>query len=157
VDALELAGDWVYTRLAGPVDALEEIGRDILGRWPGEMLCSDSAGEFWRRIDGLSWTHPTGVLIKAAASFSTVVRILPRVQTLGAIVHVTTGGSAILISLPSAELVPAVDEQLSAAQTSGIVLRGQTPLWIGRRQRYEITAAIKRALDPDQKFPSLDD
>jgi hypothetical protein len=37
------------------------------------------------------------------------------------------------------------------------MLRGQGPLWLGKIDRPKITAAVKKALDSENRFPSLDD
>lgn len=39
----------------------------------------------------------------------------------------------------------------------GMTLRGDFPLWIGGRPRFAIEAAVKQALDPQNRFPTLDD
>lgn len=39
----------------------------------------------------------------------------------------------------------------------GLTLRGDGPLWPGGRIRHTIEAAVKAALDPDHRFPGLDD
>ena len=39
----------------------------------------------------------------------------------------------------------------------GLTLRGPEPLWLGDRPRHAIEAAVKLALDPDHRFPTLDD
>ena len=39
----------------------------------------------------------------------------------------------------------------------GLMLRGDGPLWIGGRPRFAIEDAVKRAFDPDGRFPTLDD
>ncbi len=39
----------------------------------------------------------------------------------------------------------------------GLTLRGDEPLWIGGRPRFAIEDAVKQALDPQNRFPTLDD
>lgn len=39
----------------------------------------------------------------------------------------------------------------------GLTLRGDAPLWIGGRPRFAIEDAVKQALDPQNRFPTLDD
>lgn len=39
----------------------------------------------------------------------------------------------------------------------GLTLRGDAPLWIGGRARFAIEDAVKQALDPQHRFPTLDD
>ncbi|MFM7107033.1 MAG: FAD-binding protein [Planctomycetaceae bacterium] len=44
-----------------------------------------------------------------------------------------------------------------AAPPRGLALRGGGPLWVGGRATWAIEAAVKQALDPDDRFPTLDD
>lgn len=44
-----------------------------------------------------------------------------------------------------------------AAPPRGLALRGTGPLWVGGRPRWAIEDAVKQALDPDRRFPTLDD
>jgi glycolate oxidase FAD binding subunit len=44
-----------------------------------------------------------------------------------------------------------------AAPPRGLTLRGDTPLWVGGRTTWAIEAAVKKALDPDHRFPTLDE
>ncbi len=39
----------------------------------------------------------------------------------------------------------------------GMALRGDSPLWIGSRPRFAIEVAVKQALDPQNRFPTLDE
>ncbi|MFM9059387.1 MAG: FAD-binding protein [Planctomycetaceae bacterium] len=43
------------------------------------------------------------------------------------------------------------------APPRGLALRGKGPLWVGGRAKWTIEDAVKRALDPDHRFPTLDD
>ena len=43
------------------------------------------------------------------------------------------------------------------APARGLTLRGDAPLWVGSRTTWAIEDAVKRALDPDHRFPTLDD
>lgn len=56
--------------------------------------------------------------------------------------HVSCGGNVAFSSTPP---------------PLGMPLRGDSLLWIGGRTRYAIEAAVKQALDPQNRFPTLDD
>jgi hypothetical protein len=75
----------------------------------------------------------------------------------GARTHVSAGGDVAFVSLPPRSEGDAVDASLKQLGLSGLVLRGMTPLWLGDRRPLQISAAVKRALDPQNRFPSLDD
>ena len=40
---------------------------------------------------------------------------------------------------------------------AGLTLRGDGPLWWGARYRPGVEQALKSALDPENRFPSMDD
>jgi hypothetical protein len=63
--------------------------------------------------------------------------------------HVSGGGNVAYTSVESAAELP--------PHLVGITLSGAAPLWVGQRPRYAIESAVKQALDPDHRFPSLDD
>lgn len=56
--------------------------------------------------------------------------------------HVSCGGNVAFSQIPPAR---------------GLTLRGDSPLWIGGRPRFAIEAAVKQALDAQNRFPTLDD
>jgi FAD/FMN-containing dehydrogenase len=46
---------------------------------------------------------------------------------------------------------------LAESPWSGVALRGSGPLWLGPRRNFAVMQAVKAALDPDNRFPSLED
>jgi hypothetical protein len=54
------------------------------------------------------------------------------------------------VSLPPGAALPSL-------RWPAMTLRGDAPLWPGSRPRFEIMAAVKQALDPEGRFPPLDD
>jgi hypothetical protein len=75
----------------------------------------------------------------------------------GARVHVSAGGNVAFVSLASTSDAAVLDESLRELGLSGVTLRGDAPLWCGVRKRPQIAIAVKQALDPQSRFPSLDD
>ena len=71
--------------------------------------------------------------------------------------HLSAGGSQVFISLPSGAPSGDLDEKLRGLGLPGVTLRGDAPLWLGARPRAKIALAVKEALDPEHRFPSLDD
>ena len=39
----------------------------------------------------------------------------------------------------------------------GMMIRGPGPLWLGLKKNWEISRAVKRALDPENRYPSLEE
>ncbi|HXR35306.1 MAG TPA: hypothetical protein VN754_05125, partial [Candidatus Binataceae bacterium] len=75
----------------------------------------------------------------------------------GARAHLSAGGSQAFISLPSAAPSVPLDESLRGLGLPSVTLRGNAPLWLGARPRSKIALAVKEALDPEGRFPGLDD
>jgi hypothetical protein len=63
----------------------------------------------------------------------------------------------VFISFPSAGQPDALDERLRGLGLPAVTLRGDAPLWLGTRTRPNIAQAVKEALDPQHRFPGLDD
>src|SRR5579883_1090163 len=159
-DALEIpAGDCsVLLRLAGPSAAIEQIAADILSRFPGEKLNSADADRAWSNIREFHWTHSTGPLVKVPVtplSFPDLLKALEPVDRLR--VHISGGGNAAYVSMPSAEQFPLFNKALAGLSLPGVSLRGEVPAWVGKQPRAQIADAVKRALDPQNRFPSLDE
>ena len=153
LDALEAGLDEcaVYARLGGPAAAFAALGGEILSRWPGTALPADEAENFWRGLAGFGWAHAGGTLVKVALTpaqveaFAAVVRGIA-----GARGWIGAGGNAGYLSLPAGTALPALG-------WPAVTLRGDAPLWPGTQPRYQVMQAVKAALDPQGRFPALDD
>jgi glycolate oxidase FAD binding subunit len=148
----------VIARLAGPAAALDAIAREVFARWPGEVLSDDAAELLWTGLREFRWSHPESPLIKIAVSPSAIVALGQAVQALDqARWHLSAGGNLAFVSLASTAQASDLDERLRNLRLSGVTLRGDAPLWLGPRVRPSIAEAVKQALDPTNRFPSLDD
>ena len=159
-DALDVAPDrpGVLARLAGPVEVLEDLTREVHARWPGEVLSDPDAEGVWTALREFRWAEPGSPLVKVALSPSRVVALGEAVQSLdGAKWHFSAGGNVAFIANTSASQAADLDQHLLELGLSGVALRGAGPLWLGRRNQPAIIQAVKQALDPDNRFPSLDD
>lgn len=153
LDALEASPgeDAVYARLAGPAEPIEILAAEVLGRFPGTVLPEAEAAALWQRVGGMGWTHADGSLIKIALQpgqvpdFVALARAQPDART-----WVSAGGNAGFLSLPPAAAVPALP-------WPAMTLRGHGALWPGTKPRFEVMRAVKAALDPNHRFPGLDD
>ena len=63
---------------------------------------------------------------------------------------ISAGGNAGYAAAPAAADFP-------DAPWPGVTLRGAGPLWLGPQRSPAIVAAVKRALDPQNRFPSLNE
>jgi glycolate oxidase FAD binding subunit len=152
-------GKTVCLRLAGPTEALDSLSREILARWKGETLSEDEAEKIWSDLREFRWAA-NGLLVKVAMTptiwpeIERVVRDGPRN---GARMHVSAGGNVAFLCLTDSAAFSKCDEELRRLGLSGLTLRGETPLWCGTRSQRKITLAVKEALDPTNRFPSLED
>lgn len=148
----------VCLRLAGPAESLTPMASEILARWPGEILPEAAAESLWASLREAAWAPSDGLLLKAAVAPADVSEVGTLIQTLGSSrVHFSAGGNAAFISPSSVEHLPALDQFLAARRIPALVLRGPGPLWMGARQRFDIAQRVKAALDPDHRFPALED
>jgi glycolate oxidase FAD binding subunit len=152
-DALDAAiGEGaVFARLAGPVDAVEALSAAVLAQYPGAALTPGEGSYLWQSIAELRWAHTSGTLIKtiftpaAVSDFIAVVQAQP-----GARGWISAGGNVGYVSLaPGASSPP--------LPWPALTLRGAGPLWSGPQTRFDVMQAVKQALDPNHRFPGLDD
>lgn len=158
--ALDLLPDQrtLLARLGGPAAALDSLSAEILGRWKGTVLEDSAAAVQWRELSEFAWSHPGGPLIKVPTSLGTLV---PLHRALGGIagarIHCSGGGQVAYLSLPGSVDHGAVGEAFVRLGTVGLTLRGEGRLWWGQRPRADVEAAVRRAFDPENRFPGLDD
>jgi glycolate oxidase FAD binding subunit len=161
-DALDLApGEpGVLVRIAGPEPSLSALTPQILARWPGEVLPDEVAESLWNSLREFRWSGPDRPLVKVSLSPNAVVPLGHAIKSLNeAEWHLSAGGNVAFVSLATDSHVALLDEHLRRLGLAGLVLRGSSApgLWLGARSRPAITAAVKQALDPANRFPSLDD
>jgi glycolate oxidase FAD binding subunit len=153
LDALDapLAEPAVYARLGGPDAALDPLGAEILARCPGAVLTSGEADLLWQTVSEFRWAHAGGTLAKfvlvpaALEAFAAQLREEPEARG-----WISAGGNVGYVSLPPERTLPDF-------RWAGVTLRGSGPLWLGPQPRYEVMNAVKSALDPQQRFPALDE
>lgn len=154
LDALEAspAECAVYARLAGPAEALDGLAAEMLARWPGRVLGAEQALGLWRGVREFVWAHDGGELVKVAIVPSHVAAVVERVQRVeGARVWIGAGGNVAWVSLPRGA---SLGEKWA---WPALTVRGTGPLWPGVRQEAAVGRAVKAALDPQGRFPALDE
>jgi glycolate oxidase FAD binding subunit len=160
LDALDahLEGSAVLARLMGPEPAIAILAGEILARWPGETLSASAADALWRETGEFGWAHAGGVLMKIVLPPARLPDLAALARTLpGARTRVSNGGNTAFLSLPSPAAAPALGGRLHALGLAALTLRGDAPLRPGHAADPAITAAVKAALDPQNRFPSLDE
>jgi FAD/FMN-containing dehydrogenases len=141
----------VFARLAGPPAALDALASDVLARWLGTVLSDADANEFWACARECRWAHAGGALVKVVltpaqvAAFEVQVRAMAEARG-----WIGAGGNVGYVSLPAGVTLP---ELAWPAMT----LRGAGALWPGAKPRFDVMARVKAALDPNHRFPGLDE
>jgi glycolate oxidase FAD binding subunit len=139
----------VFARLGSAAEAHDALTAEIIAKWPGEILGGGGAEGIWRETGEAAWAFADGALIKVAlapAQMAEFVAALPA----GARVRIGAGGNVAYLSLPAGAAVPVLG-------WPAVTLRGDAPLWPGKRPRFDVMHAVKAALDPQNRFPNLDD
>ncbi len=163
IDALEIGpGDPdVRVRLAGPDGVPGDLAREILGRWRGGTVPEDEATAYWGAVRELEWAHGGGLLVRipltperAAEWAGAALAALP-----GARLHLGGAANVGWLSCAAADAVGcrAFLDTLAARGLGGITVRddGTFPLWVGAHRQAAVFGAVKRALDPEGRFPAL--
>lgn len=159
LEALDVApGEWdVFARLAGPADALPDLARDLLARHHGEILPSAEGAALWTNLRDFGWAASAAALAKVPCSLASVPALHDVVAAVGGRWHVSSGGDVAFVALPHPGRAETFSARLDAAGLTALLLRGDGPLVLGRRTPAQIDAAVKVALDPVNRFPSLSD
>lgn len=158
IDALEvsLSAAKAYVRLAGPAGTLEALAADLGRQWPVQVLEALTGQALWQLAGDFSWAHPAGLLCKIPLTLARVLEFAALVGELaGARGWIGAAGNVGFISLPAGAGAEALDGRLRALRWAALVWRGPGPLWLGASPTYDIHAAVKRALDPQNRFPAL--
>lgn len=150
-------GKSVCLRLAGLPDALDVISREVLSHWKGEVLAEAEAEKLWSDLREFRWASVDGPLVKVATTPAIWPAVDRSARLFGARIHVSAGGNVAYVSLTDRMSFNKFDEELRGLGLSGLTLRGDAPLWAGVRPQTTITSSVKEALDPQNRFPSLED
>lgn len=153
IDSLEFPtkGNEIFLRLAGPGAALDVIAAEIFARWPGQTLTTEDAARLWRNAGEFGWAAVGGTLIKVVLAPNETNAFISYVRgASGATGWVSSGGNVAYLS-------SAAGNELPPLRWPAVTLRGERPLWPGAKPRFEIMGGIKRALDPQNRFPPLDE
>jgi glycolate oxidase FAD binding subunit len=148
----------ITLRLAGPRDAIGAVAADITRTWPGEVATLDEADglRFWETLREMRDLPAKGAAVKVPLT----PRLIPLIQSgLDELehtsAHYSAGGAVAIITTQNTEQLAPLEHLLQSHRLSGLTFKGkaQSPLWLNPPPPSEIHQAIKRALDPQSKFP----
>jgi hypothetical protein len=157
-DALEYspAPSAVYLRLCGPEPALDSLAQEILARWPGQKLSPTEAEGYWTGLREFRWSPAEDALLKVAITPALVEEFCRLIQEIPeGRLQIGAAGNVAYLSLPASAETKKLDEALQDWGVAALALRGDVPLWLGAKGEGPITAAVKKALDPENRFLSL--
>lgn len=156
-DAIEYAPTkkTIYVRLRGPAPALTALAGEILARYPGEKLAAPS--EPWGCFQEFGWIPAGAAFFKIAITSGLVEKFCQLADELATThYHIGAGGNVAYLALPvDPRVIGKLDETLRGWGLTALALRGDVPLWLGATGEGPITAAVKHALDPENRFLSL--
>ncbi len=156
----------IAARLVGPMESLDALADEILRRFPGEKLTTEVADEQWRSLTEFEWAKTVAaddanaespLLLKMPTTPDTCASLRRNLEDFGARVLVSSGGNVVFASLSLNADVAAVDAKLRGLKVPCLTLRGNAPLWLGARHDFKVAAAVKHALDAENRFPSLEE
>ncbi len=157
-DALELMSDGtIILRLGGTKKALTERLNKILGELGGngEVLDEHAARDFWQEATAFSWASDDEILIKVPLPPQRIIEI-------DSLLHVcakrryANAGNVAWLAWPTSDPIVELDEMLAKADLPGLVLRGKAEKAnIGSWPKASIMEDVKKAFDPEGKFPPL--
>jgi len=160
LDALDYLPDQgaVFFRLCGLAAGLEPIANEIKAKWGGTTLSSEDAEVFWSTLREFRWAHDEGVLAKTVHSPTQLPNLCARCAEVGNVrIHTSCGGNASYVSLATAADAEAFYDKLGSMGIRAVTLRGGASLWGGSPVAPQIALDLKTALDPQNRFPDLDD
>jgi len=148
----------VFCRLCGPAAGIEPIAREITAGWNAERLDSEAADAFWCTLCEFAWSHPDGILMKIVHAPAQIPDLISWCADTGAAgIHTSCGGNVSYVSLAPGSSADFLCGRMKNANMRAVTLRGEGPLWVGVSPTHEIGRAVKSALDPENRFPNLDE
>ena len=148
----------MLVRLEGPQPALDSLAKEILAQWPGRTLAQAEAAAAWDSVREFLWAHEPGELVKIPITpkqAGALSGALGRIDD--ARLHLSSAGNVAFVSLASESHTAALAKILDSHGLRGLTLRGSGPLWYGNKQASMTTAGVKSALDPMNRFVSIND
>lgn len=147
----------VRIRLNAPEAALPSVSRALADHFEGIAMPPADAEDFWRAHRRFAWADAGNALAKVPIvpdRMPALIEFFARVE--GARIRFGNAGNVAWCSMPDAHAIAALDAYLVQNRMSGLLLRGDGPLWLGSRALPPIARAVKAALDPRGRFPDLD-
>ncbi|MFP6901046.1 MAG: FAD-binding protein [Opitutales bacterium] len=157
-EALEMEADGrLFVRLAGDQVGLSPRAEKVLeALGNGVVMEEGDAGAYWRDITNFSWADESFSFAKVPVSARLIAKLDEALRPLGVLRRYALSGNVAWLAWPDVERVVEIDVVLRKLELSGLILMGDGDgTIIGYRRDFTIQAQIKRALDPQGRFPAL--
>ncbi len=146
---------FLLARLGGRANTLVarvERLRSLLRSERIEVIEGEAETTLWRAEREFNWTPPEYSLVKIPLTLRKVSELDEQLAAHQTYRRYSAGASQAWVAWPGE--IAGLDALLGALQLTGLVIRGDAgyPL-IGVRTENEFARRVKRALDPDHKFP----
>lgn len=148
----------LFLRLGAYAEVNHAIAREITDTWDDVSRVDDSqASEFWKSISELDWSSGSSIIVKVPITLKDFPSLCDGIAGCrGANLHLSAAGAVAWVAIDDASSLEKLDQVLHHLGLCGLVVRGPSDsIWLGRRQQAEVMSAIKRAFDPNAKFPDL--
>ena len=143
----------LWIRLGGSTGALAQRLdrlRNLLGA--GEARTDEAESSLWERTANFDWAPAGSFRVKIPVTEDHILPLEERLSLTSCPRRYCAGGNLLWLAWP--ETLQPLDDILKSLDLGGLVLDGptQTP-FIGRPERFSLVQRVKRALDPQGRFP----
>jgi len=152
----------IYARLGGPLEAIEALAAEISQKWPAEteQLTEGQGNEYWNKVREFEWAPDESAIVKIPITPKKVPGLEKAIGPIANLQsHYSVAGNVAYVASPDPAEMETISEALSKLDLRGMTVVGdaRTPLWLGSPQGYNIGEAVKHALDPLKRFPTLNE
>jgi glycolate oxidase FAD binding subunit len=146
----------LLVRLRSSSRTAAERAAAVIGRRPTAVLADEQDDAIWRASSELAWADPAGQLVRVAVRPRLMPRLLRTIAGAGARARASLGGNVAWIEWPADSPIDVLHGILGPLDCAGLVLAGSDgPPLIGRPGEGPFAERIRRALDPDRRFPGV--
>ena len=166
MDAIDICDSRLLIRIGGPERTIQSAGQrieSVIGRSPDQWLQDgDEEAALWEDANRFSWQRQD-TLLKIPTQLNQVADWIRLAGEFGLSYRVCIGGQLIYVS-GSQDDVKLFSERLAAMRQHFLLIRGSQPNGESCRQGIvgtddgifgKLSQSIKRALDPNGRFPAL--
>jgi glycolate oxidase FAD binding subunit len=146
----------LLVRLGGDAEALDARAERcvaIVGA-AGERLDGDRDAALWRDAAAFAWLPPGARLVRVALTVQYVEALAAALEGTGARMRTSLAGNVAWVAWPGDRPLDELDRTLAGLSLGGMALTGGPDrILVGAVRGGAFAARVRRALDPDRRFP----